>query len=122
MCADATTWSGSGYDLAVLAYLQLPASERGAAVRAAFDALSVGSTFLLVAHDSTNLDEGVGGPQDPSVLYTAEDVLADLGDRAHDTVTAGRVERIVAGADPSHRHAGEERQVAWDALVQLVRR
>ena len=32
----------------------------------------------MVAHDSTNLTEGTGGPQDASVLYTAEDVLADL--------------------------------------------
>ena len=77
--ADATTWQPDGtYDLAVLAYLQLPADERRAAVRAAYAALAPGGTFLLVAHDSANLTEGVGGPQDGTVLMTAEDVLSIL--------------------------------------------
>lgn len=121
--ADATTWIGSGYDLAVIAYLQLVAAERGAAVRAAYDALVDGGTLLLVAHDSTNLTEGVGGPQDPSVLYTADDVLSDLGDRRFDVVRAERVARRVEGSsDPSHRHAGADQQIARDALVRLVRR
>ena len=41
--ADATTWEPDGpYDLAVLAYLQLPADERRAAVRHAFAALGPG--------------------------------------------------------------------------------
>ena len=80
VCADATTWRDpAAYDLVLLAYLQLPADERRAAVRHAFEALRDGGTFLLVAHDSTNLVEGTGGPQDPAVLMTAEDVLADLG-------------------------------------------
>ena len=83
------------YDLAVVAYLQLPAEQRRAAVRRAFDALRPGGTFLLVAHDSTNLTEGTGGPQDPAVLMTAEDVLADLGDRSFEVVRAERVARTV---------------------------
>ena len=35
-------------------------------------------TLLVVAHDSSNLAEGTGGPQDARVLMTAADVLADL--------------------------------------------
>lgn len=31
-----------------------------------------------MAHDSTNLAEGYGGPQDPAVPYTPSDVVADL--------------------------------------------
>ena len=43
VCADATTWRGEGYDLVVLAYLQLPAAERGRPPSAtAFDALVPG--------------------------------------------------------------------------------
>lgn len=122
VCADATTWSGEGYDLAVLAYLQLPAAERRAAVRAAWRALAPGGHLVVVAHDSSNLEHGTGGPQDPSVLFTAEDVLGDLDGEAFDVITAGVVERVVAGADPSHRHEGHEQQVALDALVHLVRR
>ena len=122
--ADATTWQPDrAYDLVVLAYLQLAAGPRAAATRAGFDALAPGGTFLLVAHDSTNLLEGTGGPQDAAVLFTAEDVLADLTGRDFEVRTAGRVERLVAGDDHgSHRHAGEPSAVAFDCLVRLVKR
>jgi SAM-dependent methyltransferase len=115
--ADATTWDGSGLDLAVVAYLQLPAAERRLAMRNAFRALRAGGTFLVVAHDSTNLAEGTGGPQDPAVLYTAEDVLSDLEGEDVEVLRAERVPRVVASAD-GHGPAG----TAWDALVRLRRR
>ena len=37
-----------------------------------------GGTLLIVGHASVNLTEGVGGPQDASVLYPPGDVAADL--------------------------------------------
>ncbi|MGA9746342.1 MAG: class I SAM-dependent methyltransferase [Nocardioides sp.] len=111
-----------GYDLVVIAYLQLPVDEVHRAVRTAFGALAVGGTFFLVAHDSTNLTEGTGGPQDPTLLYTAEDVLAALDGERFEVARAERAARLVPGtADPSHRHAGVAEQTAWDALVRLVR-
>jgi len=116
VCADATTWAGHGeYDLAVLAYLQLAEGERRAAARAAFEALRPGGTFLLVAHDSSNLAEGTGGPQDPAVLMTADDVLDDLGGLPLEVERAGRVVRQVPQPDGSTAPA-------YDALVRLVRR
>ena len=116
VCADATTWvSTAVFDLVVVAYLQLPAAERREPLRHAFAALAPGGTLLVVAHDSTNLTEGTGGPQYPEVLYTAEDVLADLDGEAFDVVRAGRVERAVEDADGGSR-------TAYDALVRLVRR
>ena len=116
VCADATTWRpDASYDLTVIAYLQLPAGERRAAVCAAFHSLRPGGTFFLVAHDSTNLLLGSGGPQDPSVLMTAEDVLGDLGGEEFEIIRADRVTRDVARPDGSV-------QTALDALVRLVRR
>jgi SAM-dependent methyltransferase len=116
VCADATTWrEDASYDVGVLAYLQLCAAERRAAHRNAFAALRTGGTLLVVAHDSTNLAEGTGGPQDPDVLLTAEDVLADLDGEAFEVVRAGRVEREVAQPDGGSR-------TAYDALVRVVRR
>ena len=116
LVADATTWRGDGaFDLVVLAYLQLGADERRAAVRAAYDALAPGGTFLLVAHDTTNLTEGVGGPQDASVLMTAEDVLGDLAGHDVEVVRAERVARPVTAADGIVRNA-------YDALVRVRRR
>lgn len=104
-------------DLVVVAYLQLPAEERRVVLRRAFGALAHGGTLFVVAHDSTNLAEGSGGPQDPRVLYTAEDVLEDLAVADPEVVRAERVARTVAGVD---EHGAEGR--AWDALVRVVRR
>ena len=118
--ADVLEWEPGpvGYDLAVIAYLQLPGDQIGEAVRRAFTALVPGGTFLLVAHDSTNLTEGTGGPPDPAVLYTAEDVLAALDGERFEVELADRVERRVPAGDG---HGGEPDAIAYDALVRLVR-
>jgi SAM-dependent methyltransferase len=117
---DALTYDPGpvSFDLALVAYLQLPADERRTAVRRAFDCLTDGGTLLLVAHDSTNLTEGTGGPQDPEVLYTAEEVLGDLDGERFDVVRAERVPRVVPAND---EHRGEPDRTAYDALVRLVR-
>lgn len=118
VCADATTWRpDEPVDLVVVAYLHLPADQRRAAVRHAVSSLAPGGTFFLVGHDTTNIAEGTGGPQDPSVLSTAEDVLADLEGLDVDVVRAERVARRV---EPEH--GGEPDRTAWDCLVHLTRR
>ena len=120
VCADATTWRPpEPVDLVVVADLQLPADQRRLAVRGAVGMLRPGGTFLLVAHDTTNLAEGTGGPQDPAVLMTADDVLDDLDGTDVEVVRADRVAREVTAAD---EHGGQERRTAWDCLVRVVRR
>lgn len=116
VCQDVLEWEGSGYDLAVVAYLQVPAAERRQAVRRAFGALRPGGTLFWVAHDSTNLVEGTGGPQDPEVLMTAEDVMADLGGQRFEVVRAERFERRL---EPEHR--GEPERTAYDCVAHLTR-
>jgi SAM-dependent methyltransferase len=110
-----------GFDLAVAAYLQLAEPDRHRAIRHAFGLLAPGGTLLVVAHDSSNLVEGTGGPSDPAVLYTAEEVLGDLDGEAFEVVRAERVAREVpAGSDlPAHR--AEATRTAYDALVRVVR-
>lgn len=126
VCADVLDWRGldrpdqPGYDLVLAAYLQLPEDQRSAVVRRAFGALRPGGQLFWVAHDSTNLVEGTGGPQDPAVLMTADDVLADLGGRHFEVLRAERVERRVAPeADAGHR--GEAGRTAYDCLVHVRR-
>ena len=115
VCTDVLAWAPAvAYDLVVIAYLQVVATERREAVRRAAEALRPGGTLLVVAHDTTNLTEGVGGPQDVSVLMTAEDVLADLDGIDVDVVRAERVAREVPGEDAP--------ATAYDALVRVVRR
>ncbi|MFF4380741.1 class I SAM-dependent methyltransferase [Kitasatospora sp. NPDC001547] len=136
--ADRLTWrhgdaraleaAAGDYDLVLVAYLHLPAADRRAALRRAADALAPGGTLLVIGHDLSNLTEGVGGPQDPAVLFTPDDVLADLADRGLRTVRAERVHRTVGG-EPGHRRdeggqadqGGQGGRVAVDALVRLER-
>ena len=87
------------YDLVLVAYLHLPAERRRQVLARAADALAPGGTLLVVGHDRTNLDDGVGGPQDPAVLYTAADLLTDLGGHGLEVVRAERVVRLVGTPD-----------------------
>jgi ubiquinone/menaquinone biosynthesis C-methylase UbiE len=112
----------SVFDCALLSYLQVTQVSRRAAVRAAFRALRPGGTFMLIAHDSTNLLEGTGGPQDPDVLYAAEEVLRDLAGERFDVVRAERVSRVVDPTTRGHEHIGKPAGTAYDAVVHLVRR
>jgi SAM-dependent methyltransferase len=81
-------------DLALLCYLQLPARARRTAVQQAAASLAPAGVLLVIGHDSANLADGYGGPQDPAVLFTAADVAADLS--GSDLV----VERTVAVPRP----------------------
>jgi SAM-dependent methyltransferase len=112
------------FELAVLAYLQLVADQRREAVRRAFASLRPGGTFFVIAHDSSNLEEGTGGPTDASVLFTAEEVLGDLDGERFEVVRAERVAREVlatAASGTAHTHQGDETLTAFDALVRVVR-
>lgn len=67
-----------GLDLALIVYLHLPAGERARLLRRVQDALAPGGALLMLGHHSRNLAEGVGGPQDPAMLFSPEDVVAEL--------------------------------------------
>ena len=98
-----------GYELVLVLYLQLPAAERRLVLSRAAGALAPGGTFFLVGHDLTNLRDGVGGPSDPEVLYTPDDIVAEVPGLV--VVKAERVLRDVADAD----------RPAIDALVRARR-
>lgn len=80
VCADLLDFEPEpgAYDLVIVLYLQLLADERRLVLARASDAVAAGGTFLLIGHDLTNLTEGVGGPSDPGVLYTPEDIVSEL--------------------------------------------
>ena len=80
LVADATTWEPPqrAFDLVIVFYLQLPAVQRRAAHRRAASAVTEGGTLLIVGHDKQNVVSGVGGPADPDVLLTVDEVLTDL--------------------------------------------
>jgi SAM-dependent methyltransferase len=111
--ADVLEWGppAASFDLVVVMYLHLPAGARRRVLQRAASALALGATLLVVGHDSTNLSEGVGGPQDPAVLFSPEDIVGDLD--GLDIERAHRVRRPVATDD------GEVDAI--DAIVRAVR-
>lgn len=110
--ADATTYvAPSPVDLVIICYLQLPAEQRRAAVQCAAQSLAPGGTLLVVGHDSRNLTDGTGGPQDPDVLFTAADIEADLAGTGVTVVNGAEVLRPVQGAE----------RPAIDALVRATK-
>jgi SAM-dependent methyltransferase len=68
----------AAYDLVLVLYLHIPSTQRGAVHAKASAALAPGGTFLLLGHDLANLTDGVGGPSDPDLLYTADEIAAEL--------------------------------------------
>lgn len=86
-------------DLVVLAYLHLPAPDRERVLAGAARVLAPGGTLVVVAHDLTNLTEGVGGPQDASVLTEPRGVAQPLEDAGLEVVVAEVARRPVPQAD-----------------------
>ena len=101
----------AAYDLALVFYLHVSQPDRGTVLRTAARALAPGGTFLLVGHDRANLGHGHGGPRDPRVLYTTDEIAADL--------SGLRVERTEQLARPVETDDGE--RVALDLLVRATR-
>ncbi|GAB2928083.1 class I SAM-dependent methyltransferase [Micromonospora polyrhachis] len=66
------------FDAVLVAYLHLPAVELAGVLGRARAALAPGGTLLVVGHDVANLTDGVGGPQDPGLLYTPDGIVAAL--------------------------------------------
>ena len=108
--ADLTTYTPTpaGYDLVVIAYLQLPADQLEPILRRAADAVAPGGHLVLVNHDLDNLEHGYGGPPKAEVLTTPEQVVAAIGG----SLTVERSET----AD-RHVQTDDGERVARDAVV-----
>lgn len=96
--ADATTadLGDRRYDLVLVLYLHLPRSTLLPVLTRAAAAVAAGGRLLLLGHDRDNLVRGVGGPQDPDVLYDV-DLLAAAAEGLV-TERLEQVERVVGGA------------------------
>jgi SAM-dependent methyltransferase len=86
------------YNLVLVIYLHIHAEQRKAVLQRAAGAVSPGGRLLVVGHHTDNLTHGVGGPPNPEILYTEDDVLADLAEFPNLlSRTAQRVERVIDG-------------------------
>jgi SAM-dependent methyltransferase len=83
----------AAFQLVLVAYLHIEPVERATVLRKARTALTSRGEILVVGHDLSNLSDGVGGPQDPSLLYTPATIAAELPGLS--IVRAERVRRPV---------------------------
>jgi SAM-dependent methyltransferase len=85
------------FDLVAVLYLHIDPDGRRTVLERAAEAVAPGGTFLFVGHDLLNATEGVGGPSDPSLLCTPDEIAAELP--GLDTVKTERVLRDVEDAE-----------------------
>jgi len=105
VCADLVDFdpAGTTYDLVLLLFIHLPSDHRRRLLRLAAATLAPGGTVVVVGYDTSHATVGGGGPRDPALLFSPEDIVADL-----DGLRVERAERIEVGD-------------AVDAIVRAVR-
>ena len=86
-----------GFDLILYVYLHLPAEERRAVLNLAVDALNEAGVLIVLGHDSANIADGVGGPQDPTILFTPDDIVEEIRDDLQVLVAEKRLRQTAAG-------------------------
>jgi hypothetical protein len=108
--ADLDTYvpTAGGYDLVVVAYLQLVDARLTPILGRAAAAVAPGGWLVLVNHDAENLEHGYGGPQAIEVLSTPAQIVAALGD-------GFEIER----AEVAERHVATDggERIALDTVV-----
>lgn len=110
--ADVLTYEPEGrFDAIVVAYLHLLPEKIAAVWAWSRLALTPGGILLAVGHDLTNITEGVGGPQYPERLWTAESIVEQLPD-----LEIERAERVRRPVDTA-----EGTRDAIDTLVRARR-
>jgi hypothetical protein len=77
--ADVRTWTApsASLDLVLVAYLHLPAEDAAALVPRTVEWLRPGGRLLVLGHDVANIEQGVGGPQDPAILHSVDSLAAN---------------------------------------------
>jgi len=99
VCADLVDFdpTGASYDLVLLMFIHLPADHRRRLLRLAAATLAPGGAVIVVGYDTTHVTSGQatsgeGGSRDPAVLFSPEDIVADL-----DGLRVERAERVQVG-------------------------
>lgn len=111
LCADLLGYTPEpeAFDLVIVLYLHVTGEERRIVLERAAEALAPGGTFVLIGHDLANLTEGVGGPSDPHLLCTPDQIASEI--HGLEIEKAQSVLRDVAG----------EQRDAIDTFVRATR-
>ncbi|HTJ76216.1 MAG TPA: class I SAM-dependent methyltransferase [Acidimicrobiales bacterium] len=94
VCADLTTYEPppGPFDLVLLLFIHLPAEQRRRLLDRAAAVVAPGGVVLVVGYDTSHATDGQGGPRDPAILFSPEDIVADLAG-----LTIERAERLRVG-------------------------
>ncbi len=101
------------FDLVAVLYLHTDSESRREWLRRAVAAVAPGGTFIYIGHDPSNIEYGVGGPQDAQVLPEKEEICVYL--EGFDIEFAGVTRRPVEN-DPGHSEQLDG--VALDTVVR----
>ena len=110
-CADLLEYQPdpAAFGLVLLLYLHIPAPGRRQVLEKVSAALAPGGTFVLVGHDLTNIPDGIGGPSDPALLYTPDQIANEIP-----YLVIEKAERVLRDVERADRDA-------IDALVRARR-
>lgn len=95
---DLLRWEPEGpYALIVVAYLQVSRGVLSEVLARLAGALEPGGELFAIGHARRNLEHGVGGPQDPAVLWEPSELRDDLVAAGLEVEACAEVERPVEG-------------------------
>ena len=119
--ADLEEWNlgaGSWY-LMALVYVHWPTGKRLPFMQRVVDGLALGGHLVIVGHDRTNIEHGHGGPQNPDML-TTPDELAMLSRGAGLEVLEAREVRRPVSLEPGHGAVAVDGATTADAIDHVV--
>ncbi len=115
---DVASWSlpASGFDLVAVLYLHTDPAERQKWLPNVLQAVKPGGSFIYIAHDPSNINEGVGGPQDPDYLPGIGEITKALSGFS---IQVAEIRRRPVENDPGHTR--ELQGVALDSYIHARR-
>lgn len=118
--ADLQQWpiEPGAWDLIAHVYLHWPTAERDPFLHSVAQGLAPGGYLIVIGHDRTNIEHGVGGPRDPDVLSTPAELREQFTGFGLTVVEAREVRREVA-LEPGHGSSEATATVAH-AIDHLV--
>jgi len=104
------------YDLVAVLYLHTQPDERSRWLANVIGSVKPGGTFLYIGHDPSNIEDGVGGPQDVQLLPGIAELSLALDGFRIDTA---EVRPRSVDSDPGHGSAATG--IALDTFIRAVR-
>jgi SAM-dependent methyltransferase len=119
--ANLEEWDlGTGvWDLIALVYVHWPTDKRLPFMQRVVDSLAPGGHLVVVGHDRTNIEHGHGGPQNPDVLTTPDELAALLGAAGLEVREAREVRRPVS-LEGGHGSTALDAATTADAIDHVV--